>query len=263
MITLRDKVAIIAGGGRGIGEAAAKLLAEAGAAVAVVDVKPHRAERVATAIEKAGHHAIPIEAELREPDDVARMIETTCDTLGGIDTLVNVAGGLHAFSRWTRMAEWSEEQWDDAMSRNLRYVFLTCRAAISVMLEQGRGGSIVNIASMSGQFSAPIHSGYGAAKAGVVNLTMSLAEEYGRNGIRVNAISPGSVLTPATRSVLTEERIAEYRTLVPMARVGQPEDIAGAVLFLVSDFASYVTGQTLKVDGGASIKFPLPVPGLD
>jgi 3-oxoacyl-[acyl-carrier protein] reductase len=146
------------------------------------------------------------------------------------------------------------------MARNLRYVFSTCRATVNAMLEQGRGGAIVNIASLSAQRAASLHSGYGAAKAGVANLTMSLAAEYGAEGIRVNAISPGSILTPATAPVNPPERIAEYRTLVPLARIGQPDDIAGAALFLASDLAAYVTGQVLIVDGGASIAFPLPLP---
>ncbi|TMK57774.1 MAG: SDR family NAD(P)-dependent oxidoreductase, partial [Actinobacteria bacterium] len=194
---LQDQVAVVAGAGRGIGRMTALTLAAAGAAVAVVDVETDRADNVAREIEAAGQRAAAVVAELRDPDDADRVISTATSQLGGLDVLVNVAGGMNVYAPWRPLARWTEDSWDEIQDRNLRYVFLTCRAAIRTMLEQDRGGSIVNITSISGIASAPNHAAYGAAKAGLVNLTKSLAVEYGPQGIRVNAVAPGSVETPA------------------------------------------------------------------
>ena len=253
---LAGRVAVVAGGGRGIGEATSRALAAAGAAVAVVDVEPDRAAAVAAAIREAGGTALPLVADLRDEDACAGLITATADGLGGVDVLVNVAGGMTNLAEWRHLEQWSTDEWDRVLHLNLRYVFWLCRAAIPVMTVRG-GGSIVNVTSISGVFGAPNHSAYGAAKAGLIHLTKTLAVEHGRAGIRVNAVSPGAVATPATDAVVSAERKATLAAATPLQRPGRPEDIARAVLYFASPMSDYVTGQMLLVDGGISAKFPL------
>jgi NAD(P)-dependent dehydrogenase (short-subunit alcohol dehydrogenase family) len=140
-------------------------------------------------------------------------------------------------------------------------VFLLARAVIPVMIEQGDGGSIVNVTSISGVFGAPNHAAYGAAKAGLIHLTRSLCVEYGPHGIRANAVSPGAIETPATRNAMAGSQFSYVSSVTPLRRAGAPEDIARAVLFFASPLSSYVSGQMLLVDGGVSAIFPLGTPG--
>jgi 3-oxoacyl-[acyl-carrier protein] reductase len=251
---LAGQAAIVAGGGRGIGAAVARTLANAGAAVCVVDVETDRAMEVVDAITAMGGRAIAIQAELRDPRQVESAVNDAAAALGGVHVLVNVAGGMHAYAPWRRLADWDEDDWDEIIDRNLRYVFLTTRAMVRQLLAAGAGGSVVNIASISGETSAPNHTAYGAAKAGLSNLTRTLAVEYGPDQIRFNAVAPGSVATPAVA-----DRV-QGTSAAPLRRWATPEDIANAVVFLASPLASYVTGQTLLVDGGASANFPLTTP---
>ncbi len=258
---LTGKAALVVGGGRGIGRAVSLTLGAAGADVAVVDLEPDRAHAVAAELTAAGTRAIALAADIRDADEVRRVVRATCEQLGGIDVLVTVVGGQHAFAAWQPTHLWSDEEWDLVTGVNLRYVFLVAREVIGVMLEQGRGGAIVNVGSVSGMAGAPNHSAYGAAKAGVIHLAKSLALEYGRHGIRVNVVSPGVARTPATAGALTTEQDAAMAEKIPLGRPGAPEDIANAVLFFASPLASYVTGQVLAVDGGVMARFPLPLPG--
>jgi NAD(P)-dependent dehydrogenase (short-subunit alcohol dehydrogenase family) len=253
---LADRVALIAGGGRGIGEATTRILAAAGARVAVIDLERDRADGVARSIEEAGGRAMPIVADLREEDACADAIERTASEFGGIDVLANVAGGMVQYAEWRHMKLWTTADWDAIVHLNLRYVFWMCRGVIPVMEARG-GGSIVSVTSISGVFGAPNHSAYGAAKAGLIHLTKTLALECGRSGIRVNAVSPGAIATPATQTTMSDERFRTLAETTPLQRPGRPEDIARAVLFLASPMAEYVTGQMLLVDGGVSAKFPL------
>jgi 3-oxoacyl-[acyl-carrier protein] reductase len=256
---LTGRTAMVAGAGRGNGAAIATTLARAGARVAVIDIEADRARTVAEEITASGGEAVAVTADVRVADDVRRIVDEM-GAFGGIDVVVCVAGGMYAFHPFRKLVEWSEDVWDDIVERNLRYVFLVCRAAIPVMVEQGRGGSIVLIGSISGMVSSPRHAAYGAAKAGLANLVRSLAVEHGADGIRVNAIAPGAVLTAATSGALTPEVVESYRAQVPLGRPGSPDDVARSVLFLASDLASYVTGQTLIVDGGASVRYPFELP---
>jgi 3-oxoacyl-[acyl-carrier protein] reductase len=251
---LAGKVAVVAGGGRGIGAATSHMLARAGAAVCVIDLEIERADRVAAEINSGGGRAVGAQAELRDPEQVAATVDWAVANLGGIDILVNVAGGMNAYAPWMRMADWDDETWDEIIGRNLRYVFLVTRAALRHMVAAGRGGSIVNITSISGETSAPNHSAYGAAKAGLANLTRTLSVEYGPDQIRFNAVAPGGVATPATA-----DRTGDLGT-TPLRRRADPDDIANAVVFFASPLAAFVTGQTLLVDGGATAKFPLTTP---
>jgi 3-oxoacyl-[acyl-carrier protein] reductase len=260
---LEGKVALVAGGGgQGIGGATARTLAAAGAAVAVVDLEEERARDVRDAIVAAGGRAVPVVADVLDESQSAAIVDAAVSTYGGLDVLVNVAGGMNVFGNWSPLTEWTSQQWDAVVGLNLRYHFLLCRAAIPKIAERG-GGAIVNVTSISGVFGSPNHSAYGAAKAGLIHLTKTLAVEVGRLGIRVNAVSPGAVATPATADRITPERQEEMRRTTPLQRAGVPEDIARAVLFFASPMADYVTGQMLLVDGGVAQKFPLHAPGAD
>jgi len=253
---LADKVAMIAGGGRGIGEATTRILSAAGAAVAVVDLEAERADGVVASLTESGARAIPIVADLRDEAAAQGAIDTTVAELGGIDVLANVAGGMHQYATWQHVQHWTTEEWDAIVHLNLRYVFWLCRGAIPHMEARG-GGSIVSVTSISGVFGSPNHSAYGAAKAGLIHLTKTLAVECGRSGIRANAVSPGAIVTPATGSTMSAERVATLSETTPLQRPGRPEDIARAILFLASPMAEYITGQMILVDGGVNAKFPL------
>jgi 3-oxoacyl-[acyl-carrier protein] reductase len=257
---LAGKRALVIGGGRGIGRAVSLQLGQAGASVAVVDIERDRAQSVSDEIAQTGS-ACPLTADVLQTDDVERVVGEAREAFGGIDVLVTVVGGHNAFAPWQPLHECSEEQWDLLMGVNLRYVFTVTRAVVRVLLEQGQGGSVVYTGSVSGMAGAPNHSPYGAAKAGVIHLARSLALEYGRHGIRFNVVSPGSVLTPAVADALTSEQKAAMAERIPLGRSAAPEDIARAVLFFASPLSSYVSGQVLAVDGGATVRFPLSVPG--
>ncbi len=258
---LADKAALVVGGGRGIGRSISLALGEAGAAVAVVDIETARADEVAGEIAADGGRALALVGDIRRAEEVDRLVGEASDGLGGIDVLVTVVGGQHAFAAWQPLHQWTDEEWDLVVGVNLRYVFLVARAVIKVMLSQGRGGAIVMVGSVSGMAGAPNHAAYGAAKAGVIHLAKSLALEYGRHGIRVNVVSPGVVRTPATAGALAPEQDAAMAEKIPLGRNGDPSDIAKAVLFFSSPLADYVSGQVLAVDGGVSARFPLPLPG--
>lgn len=253
---LDGKIALVAGGGRGIGQAICERLAGAGALVGVGDISLDRAEETVAAIEARGGSAFAVAGDVRNVADVEAMVSEVQRRGGRIDILVNNAGGAYLYAERLPLAEWSEESWDEIIGRNLRYVFLTCRAVISRMVQQGGGGSIVNVASIDGVVSSPFVSAYGAAKAGVISLTRTLAAEYGEHGIRVNAFAPGYVKTPAAAKSDTPE----MRSRIPLGRPGTIEEAANVALFFASDLSSYVTGQTLLLDGGATVRYPFPQP---
>jgi 3-oxoacyl-[acyl-carrier protein] reductase len=252
------------------------MIAEAGAQTIVADIDEARAETVVNEIRDDGYEAAGVCANAFEAASVDKMIESTKSTYGRLDILVNVVGGMSAFLAWLKTAELGDADFDFMIQLNLRSVFLTCRAAIRQFIAQGTGGVIVNTSSISALQSAPRHAAYGAAKAGVMSLTRTLAAEYGPSGVRVNAIAPGSITTSPqapdalialidaeahTRSDIGIEqaRITRSQTadVIPLRRNGTPLDIARAALFLASDLSGYITGQTIIVDGGASIRWDL------
>lgn len=255
------KVAVVAGGGRGMGEATSVLLARHGAAVVVVDKVPDRAERVADHVGREGGRAIPLIVNLRDDQALAAVVERTIDTFGCIDLLINVAGGMRADGAWRRLADNPADDWDFVFRQNVRWVQLLSVLAAEQMVAHGRGGSIVSIGSVSGIFGAANHAAYGAAKAALIHLTKSLALEYGRFGVRANVVSPGSIRTPAVAGMITPEQERRDEETTPLGRAGVPDDIARAILFLCSDLAGFITAQNLVVDGGATARFPLPSPG--
>jgi NAD(P)-dependent dehydrogenase (short-subunit alcohol dehydrogenase family) len=249
---LAGKRALVAGAGQGIGRACVLALAEAGARVACVDNDPDRAAAVAAEVD-----GLALVVDARQRSDVEDAVRRTVDEFGGLDVCVDIIGE----ARWGRLLDQTDDDWDASFDLVLRHVFYLAQAAGRHMVEQDTGGAFVAIASVSGLRSAPTHGPYGAAKAGLMSLIRTLAIELAANGIRANAVAPGAVLTPRVLEKTTRERLAESAKAIPLGRQAEPEDIAKAVLFLCSDLSSYITGQTLVVDGGATAQFPLSLRG--
>jgi NAD(P)-dependent dehydrogenase (short-subunit alcohol dehydrogenase family) len=254
---LKDRAAVVAGGGAGIGAATTRILAGAGATVAVVDNDRERADEITAEVAASGGSAVTVEADLRDEGSCGEAVGRAVAELGGIDILANVAGGMHKHAQWQRMREWTTEAWDNIVHLNLRYVFWSCRAALPAMEARG-GGTIVNVTSIAGLFGAPDQSAYGAAKAGLINLTKTLAVECGPSGIRVNAVSPGVTLTPAAQAAMPDDRRQRLSAITPLGELARPEDIARAIFFFASPLSERITGQMLVVDGGVGVNFPYP-----
>lgn len=242
---LEGRRILVLGGGQGMGEATAKLLARLGCAVAVVDLQAERAERVAGEIRGTGAVALPFAVDVTDDDaligTIAR-VERELGPLDGMATIIGMAG-------WAPIAEMTLETWDADHRRNLRYFFLAAREVARSLLARQAPGAMVCVASVDGLVSAPNHAAYGAAKAGLVNLVKTMAVEWSGQGIRVNCVAPGGIVTPRIPLVDAE---AERRSMaqLPMQRRGAVDDIAKAAAFFLSDLSPYVTGQTLAVDGG-------------
>lgn len=245
LLGLEGKRALIVGGGRGMGESSALFLATAGCDVAVLDNEESRAEQVAQAVRERGRKGVAIVADIFDEADVARAVRETEEALGGLDVLVTIVGQ----ALFKPLVETSLEEWDFDQTRNLRYFFVTARAVAASMLKRGTGGSIIGVGSIDGLVGAPGHGAYGAAKAGLLHLVKSMAAEWGRDGIRVNAIAPGSITTPRLPET-DQSRTWMEESVLPIGRAGTTDEIAGAVLFLASNLSGYVTGHTVAVDGG-------------
>lgn len=247
---LQGKVALVTGGASGIGQATALLFAREGAAVTVVDLDGAGAEKAARAIAAAGGQALAIQADVARPEDCARAVEQTAATFGRLDILFNNAGIVRRAS----VVESSVEDWDRVIAVNLRSVFLMSRAALPVMIAGG-GGAIINTGSGWGLKGGRQAAAYCASKGAVVNLTRAMALDHGAQNIRVNCVCPGDTDTPMLRHEARqlgqpEERFLAEAAERPLGRIGTPEEIAQAVLFLASDAASFITGAVLAVDGG-------------
>lgn len=247
---LNGKVAIVTGGGSGMGRATAKLFAEEGAKVAIADCVSEGAEETIQEIKASGGEAIFVKTDVARSVEVENMVNQTIKTFGELDILFNNAG---VETEWVSIKDHSEAGWDRIIDINLKGAFLGMKYAIPEMLKQGKG-VIINNASIDGIVGLPKHSAYCASKAGVIALTKVAALEHGHDNIRVNAICPGIVVTP----LLEREIYAmgetmethEWRQLGPMERLGQPKEIAQMALFLASDDASFVSGASFVVDGG-------------
>jgi NAD(P)-dependent dehydrogenase (short-subunit alcohol dehydrogenase family) len=257
---LEGQVALLAGGAGGIGDATTRLLATAGATVVIADKDVGAAQRLAAEIIASGGQGHAVEVDLFDEDACAAMVDQAVAACGGFDILVNVAGGMKKHAPWRHLRDWTTDAWDAIFDLNLRYVFWTCRAAIPVLEARG-GGAIVNIASINGVTGNPNQSAYGAAKAGLINLTQTLAGECGPLGIRVNAVAPGLTLTDAATKTVDRDVQTRLSAATPLQRLGRPDDIGRAVLFFASPMAEFVTGQLLLVEGGISVNYPYFVPG--
>lgn len=242
---LAGKTALVTGASRGIGRAIALKLAEAGANVVVnyAGSEAAAAETVAL-IKELGRDAIMVRANVSQTEEVNEMFKSALDHFGAIDILVNNAG----ITRDNLLMRMKEDEWDDVIATNLKGVFNCVKAATRPMMKQ-RSGKIINITSVVGVLGNPGQANYVAAKAGVIGLTKTAARELATRGITVNAVAPGFIDTEMT-AVLPEDVKASMMGQIPLGRLGQTEDIASVVLFLASDAANYMTGQTLHVDGG-------------
>ncbi len=249
-LTLNEKVAIVTGAGRGIGAAIAKTLAAAGAKLAVNDLNPDRAERVVNEIIADGGEAMGISADISNKFQAVHLVEKTREKWGRIDILINNAG-IEPTGSILKMDEWD---WDRCMEVNLKGTFFMSQLVGRVMSWENseRGGAIVNIASTAGvQVALADRAAYCAAKAGVVGFARECAREFAQYGIRVNTVLPGIFETESTETLRQNaELMSRWENEIPLARLGQANEIAQTVLFLCSDGASYMTGQTITVDGG-------------
>jgi 3-oxoacyl-[acyl-carrier protein] reductase len=242
---LKDKVAIITGSARGLGAATARRLAEEGAKVVVTDINAEGAQRTTEALKADGLQAHCVMADITQAADVQRLVDEAVQVFGGIHILVNNAG----FPRDKYLVKMAEEDWDLVMGVMLKGAFLACKAVMPRMIEQGYG-RIVNISSRA-HLGNPTQANYSAAKAGLIGMAKALALEEGRYGITVNCVAPGFIETEMVQALPTYETIKERAVaLQPIKRVGKPTDIADAVTFLVSERASFITGEVLHVTGG-------------
>lgn len=242
---LTGKVAIVTGGSRGIGRAVSLRLAREGADVAVVFAgNREKAEAVVGEIQEMGRRAVAIQADVSQAEQVDAMVKQVIEAFDRVDILVNNAG----ITRDNLLLRLKEEDWDAVLNTNLKGVFLCTKAVTRQMMKQ-RFGRIINISSVVGLIGNPGQANYVAAKAGVIGLTKTAARELASRGITVNAVAPGFIETDMT-AVLGEDTREQMLGQIPLGRFGSAEDVAGAVAFLASDDAGYITGQTLNVDGG-------------
>jgi 3-oxoacyl-[acyl-carrier protein] reductase len=244
---LAGKKILVLGGGQGMGESTSRLLAAAGARVAVADLEAERAERIAKEVD-----GFPVVVDVTDDDALVAAIARTESEFGPLDGLVTIIG----MAAWARLVDMTTETWDLDHRRNVRYFFLAAREVARSLLARGAPGSIVCVASIDGIRSAAGHASYGAAKAGLVNLVKTMTAEGSGHGIRVNAIAPGAMITPRIPERSSEEE-AEMMSTVPMHRRGTTDDIGKAALFFLSDLSTYVSGQTLAVDGGFTAVGPI------
>ena len=253
---LKDNVAIVTGAGSGIGRAIALELACAGASVVVAGtnvVDPSQADTeldaVVKQIQTIGSKALKIKADARESKDVSNIVQKTIEHFDRIDILVNNAGGsLEAFRDFTEL---SESSWDAHISQNLKTCFLCTKAVAPIMMEQKKG-NIISMASITAIVGGTKRVPYAAAKAGIMNVTKTLAIEWAPYGIRVNCIVPGFIETAGAHKLRSVENLAQIAARIPLKRLGLPEDIANAARYLASDASDYITGQAIIVDGGWS-----------
>jgi len=254
---LDDKVANVTGGASGIGRAASELFAREGAAVVVADLDAERGEEVASGIRKEGGRALAQVVDIAQESAIRAMVEACVDHFGSLQVLFNNAADtrIETLSRDGLIEEMEVEVWDHALAVDLRGPMLCAKHAIPHMARAG-GGSIINTSSNQSLAADLSQSAYGVAKAGVNALTLFLATQCGHQGIRCNTLSPGMILTPAVARACPKEIQDEVRSHSPVDRLGEPEDLARAALFLASDESSYVSGQTLSVDGGQLSHLP-------
>jgi NAD(P)-dependent dehydrogenase (short-subunit alcohol dehydrogenase family) len=249
MLGLTGKVGIVWGGGFGMGERSSLRLAEAGAKVAVVDLIPERAEKIAGEINAGGGKAVALSADVTDEASVDKALAAAEAALGPVDVMITVIG----LGVWAQLVDMTMEQWHDGFKLNLTSFFIPARAVARSLIKNKKPGAIACVSSVSGLTAAPNHASYGAAKAGMINLVRTMANEWGQHGIRVNAAMPGAAATP--RLAMTEEGLERFKDMLPLGRPAQPDELAKALVFLVSDLASYITGDNLRVDGGWTSRF--------
>ncbi len=246
-IDLGGQVALVTGAARGLGRTIAVSLAGAGAKVACVDVDAEGLAETVAGIEAAGGTAISIAGDVTNSTRVAEIVAEVTGKWDAFDVVVNNAG----ITRDGLIMRMKDDQWDSVIAINLRGTFLFTRAAAKVMMKRRRG-RIINIASVSGLMGNPGQANYSASKAGVIGLTRTVARELAPRNVTVNAVAPGFIATEMTAK-LGEEVLTEVRKQIPLGRLGEPQDVADAVLFLASEAAGFITGHVLTVDGGLTV----------
>jgi NAD(P)-dependent dehydrogenase (short-subunit alcohol dehydrogenase family) len=248
---LAGRSAVVTGAASGLGRAIALRFADEGAQVVVADVRRDPREGGAPTDELLGDRGFFVQADMSRWDDVDRLVRTAVERYGRLDVIVNNAGIAGPYSKG--LLETDESDWDAIMAVNLRGLFLCCKRAVAQMLEQDPigevRGRVINISSQHGMIGPPGHVAYAASKGGVVNLTRQIAVDFGPRGVLVNAVAPGKILTGSPEQQ-DPEALAYSHARTPFHRLGRPDDVAGAALFLASDDSGYVSGTNLLVDGG-------------
>jgi NAD(P)-dependent dehydrogenase (short-subunit alcohol dehydrogenase family) len=257
VLGLAGKTALVVGGGSGIGRATSLLLGQVGADVVVADISLEAGKAVAREVEAIGVRATSIVGDVTvEGDAIQAVARAVAFHRNRLDVVINIVG----FAAFKSLLEMDEETWQLDLRRNLTQHFYLGRAAASHMIQQGTPGRLALLASVSGLYAAPNHGAYGAAKAGVMDLVRTMSQEWAPYGIRVNAVAPDSIATPRVRAMYDNRGIdmtvAASDSGIPMGRFGVPEEIAGPLVFLVSELSNFLTGQTLTVDGGMHVAFP-------
>ncbi|KXG44290.1 SDR family NAD(P)-dependent oxidoreductase [Tepidibacillus decaturensis] len=249
LFRLDGKVAVVTGSGKGIGKAMALGLAEAGADLVIVARTEEDIQQTVLEVEQKGRKAIGISTDVKKKEEIEKMVAKTLDTFGKIDVLVNNAG----MNIRTPALDVPEEEWELIIQTNMKSVFLASQAVGKHMVEQ-KSGSIINISSVAGQVALRTGVAYAATKAGIIQMTKTLALEWGKHDVRVNAIAPWYFRTPLTEKLLNnEDYYNEIISRTPLRRVGDVKELVGPAVFLASEASSYVTGHTIFVDGGMSI----------
>ena len=254
LLGLQDRVVVVAGAaGGGIGTTVTRMVAEAGATVIAVSRGKDNLDQHISPLVEQGLPIVPVAADVATEDGVAATIEAAQRAEGALHGLVNVAGGAGP-ETWMPSTRVSRSDWRDLFAANLETAFFMSQAVAAELKAGKRRGSIVSISSISGMNTEPFHIAYGTAKAAVVAMTRTMAVELAGDEIRVNAVAPGVTATPASLTYVDDDAERDRRAIA-MGRRGRPEEIAGAILFLLSDLSGYITGQTLLVDGGLDLKW--------
>ncbi|GAC1393909.1 MAG: SDR family oxidoreductase [Ktedonobacteraceae bacterium] len=246
---LKDKVAIITGGGSGFGEVTGHLFASEGAAVMIADINGAAARTVVEAIQAKGGKAAYVEANVSSSESTAAMVKATLDSFGQVDILFNNAG----IEGWGSVIDADEAVWERIFAVHVRGAFLCSKHTIPAMIKRGKGGSVINVSSVAGLVGLQNMAAYSAAKGAIISLTRSMAADFAQHKIRINCIAPGTTMTPLGKRLIendTPEKLAQRLSRYPMGRFGEPEEIARSVLYLASDDSSYTTGTCLVMDGG-------------